>query len=260
MRPSPGSGPTRPSCCWCSTGPRSRCTATARRAPSAASSPSARSRAGPAPRPASGRATPSSACSRPAPSSGCRSGPTSAPASRSPRPIPSRGCPTSSGNGRQRSPITARPLLPTVSDQVQRDVAAHRAARDDALAFALLRQEAEAGSDRRARAAQREPPALDADLARVGPVDAGDEAQELRAARADEARDAEHLALAEPEADVAHGRPVRQAGEIPGPTRGLPACQAGDLEDDLVPGEPLVLRGRQLAPDHAGDDLALGRV
>ena len=29
-----------------------------------------------------------------------------------------RGCPTSSGNGRQRSPITARPLLPAASDQV----------------------------------------------------------------------------------------------------------------------------------------------
>ena len=54
-------------------------------------------------------------------------------------------------------------------------------------------------------------PAFDADLARLGPVDAGDEAQEFRAPRADEARDAEHLALAELEARLPHGRPARQA-------------------------------------------------
>ena len=42
----------------------------------------------------------------------------------------------------------------------------------------------------------------------LGPVDAGDQAQKFRAPRADQARDAEHLALAELEAGVAHGRPA----------------------------------------------------
>src|SRR4051812_35401429 len=65
---------------------------------------------------------------RPAPGGGGLLGPTAPPASRSPRPIPSRGCPTSSGNGRQRSPITARPLLPAVSDQVRHGLTSRGAA------------------------------------------------------------------------------------------------------------------------------------
>ncbi len=42
------------------------------------------------------------------------------------------------------------------------------AARHDAFALALLRQQAEAGGDGRARAAERDGLALDADLAGVG--------------------------------------------------------------------------------------------
>src|SRR3954447_26541619 len=56
----PGPTPTRMSCSWCSTGPRSRCTPTGRRPPSAASSPNAGSPA--TRRPANRRGTPSSAC------------------------------------------------------------------------------------------------------------------------------------------------------------------------------------------------------
>ena len=58
----PGPTPTRTSCCSCSTGQTSRCTPTARRTTSAASSPNVGSPVRPAPPPASRRAIPSSAC------------------------------------------------------------------------------------------------------------------------------------------------------------------------------------------------------
>ena len=80
--------------------------------------------------------------------------------------------------------------------------------------------------------------AFDADLARIGPVDAGDKAQQFRAACADQARDAEHLALAELEARIPHGRAARQAAHV---------------EHDLVAGKALVFGVRQLATDHARD-------
>ena len=78
---------------------------------------------------------------------------------------------------RWRAPAGARSRAVRSGASRQPDVAADRAARDDALAFALFGQEAEAGGDRRARAAEGIGLTVDADLARVGPVDAGDQAQ-----------------------------------------------------------------------------------
>jgi hypothetical protein len=93
----PGCTRTRRSCWSCSTGPRCRCTPTARsetcgRRWSNGKSPAARARIG-----AALAATPSSACCRPAPSWVCRSGIISATAS--PYPTLRRlTCPTSSGS------------------------------------------------------------------------------------------------------------------------------------------------------------------
>src|SRR5271163_3232348 len=66
---SPGCMPTRRSCSRCSIGPRFRCTPTARKTTSAATSPDAKSQAAPAAISAETVATPSSPSPRPAPSS-----------------------------------------------------------------------------------------------------------------------------------------------------------------------------------------------
>src|SRR5271169_3308036 len=66
---SPGCMPTRRSCSRCSIGPRCRCTPTARKTTSAATSPDAKSQAAPAAISAETVATPSSPSPRPAPSS-----------------------------------------------------------------------------------------------------------------------------------------------------------------------------------------------
>ena len=92
----------------------------------------------------------------------------------------------------------------------QADVAADRAVRHDAVTLALLGHEADPGLDRGAHVAGRKRQALDDDVAGSRPVNAREEAQQLRPAGADQAQDAEDLAAVQVEAGVDHMLAARQ--------------------------------------------------
>ena len=124
----------------------------------------------------------------------------------------------------------------------QADVACDRAARNDAVALALLGQEADPGLDRGAHVAGRERQAIHDDVAGTRPIDAREEAQQLGATSADQARDAEDLAAVQVEAGVDHM---------------LAARQVARREHDVFGSMRAVHGGGERAADHPGDDRRL---
>ena len=95
------------------------------------------------------------------------------------------------------------------------DVAADRAARDDAVALALFRQQAEAGGDRRARACRASSglPSTAISPASGRSTPAIRRSSSVRPAPT-RPGDAEHLALAQLEARILHGRAAARGPHV----------------------------------------------
>ena len=101
---------------------------------------------------------------------------------------------------RSRSPRTM-PLPRQVGEIADGDVGADRQVEQQAVALAVLGQERDAGAAGVARRADRDRPAVDADLA-LGGHAAVDAVQDLAAAGAEQAGEADDLAGGDGEADV----------------------------------------------------------
>ena len=128
----------------------------------------------------------------------------------------------------------------------QGDVLEDRQADDRALAAAVLGHVDDAVGDRVGGAADRGEAAVDPDLALRGLRDAEERLHELAAPGADQAVEAEDLAVAQGEADVLELGRVAVAGDL----QHLLADPVGALGEDRV----------DRAADHHGDELVLGDV
>src|SRR5207245_5371376 len=92
--------------------------------------------------------------------------------------------------------------------QRENDVLAQRELADDPFQLAVLGTEADAAKDRLHGRGDLRGPALDEDGSLFGPVDAEEQARDLRPARPEEAADAERLATRDLEVDIPHRAPA----------------------------------------------------
>ena len=108
------------------------------------------------------------------------------------------------------------------------DVLAHGETGDEALLLAVLGDEPDAGEDGAARRiARRHQPVLDPDLALIDVEVAEDGAGELGAAGADEAGDADDLAAADREGDVAEQAALAEMADLEDRRAGFRRCARG---------------------------------
>ena len=118
---------------------------------------------------------------------------------------------------RSRRPWT-RPNRANPAERGQAQVLPHRQAEDEALALAILGQEAHAHPPHRPRRGTGDVTAGELDAAGVGPVGAEDQADELGPAGAHEPGDAQDLALVQVEGDVldhaAAGEPAHAQDDV----------------------------------------------
>jgi hypothetical protein len=119
----------------------------------------------------------------------------------------------------------------------ERRVLAHRAAQDRPFGLAILGDEADAGRDRLRRRTRRDAPPVDLDRAGAARPRAEERAQRLAAPRADQPREADHLARAHVEVDPFERGPARLLRGAPAHARRPPRRGASRRCGGAIVGE-----------------------